>query len=133
MFIITFLALFINMGMITCFLKGSFIIMLILGLFFLLLLSITFWTSAIFLTKRFGNTSLMFTMLFKLYLDAWVYNSFELTLFLIDDIFNLANTSLISLGGMEKETFKTSINLFLLRISFEIRFGCLLNYNKRHW
>jgi len=62
-----------------------------------------------------------------------VYNGFELTLFLIDGTFDLANTSLLSLKGIGRETLKTLIDLFLLRASFGVGFGYLLNCDERYW
>ena len=56
-------------GTIICFLDGSFVIMLILGLSFFDTFN-TFWTSSIFFTERLEKFSLIFIMVFMLFTDV---------------------------------------------------------------
>ena len=57
-----YFAILLFIGMMTCFLDGLLVVMLIFGLTFSFKLFMTFWISSIFLLERLGNISLIFNV-----------------------------------------------------------------------
>ena len=65
-----FLVISLFIRMITCFLKRLLVVMVILGLDLLFDLLMTFWTCSIFLSERFKNVSLIFSVFLMMFFGA---------------------------------------------------------------
>ena len=65
-----FLVISLFIRMITCFLKRLLVVMVILSLDLLFDLLMTFWTCSIFLSERFKNVSLIFSVFLMMFFGA---------------------------------------------------------------
>jgi len=119
-FAMTLLVLSKLMDMITCFLDGPLVIILILGLFFFVLFK-TLWISLTFWTNSFGKFSLilMMSLMFSFY--TWAYNyllSLEVELKVKITLWNLdfSRTLLLSLVEIRERTFEILACLLLSKL-----------------
>jgi len=104
------LAIIISIGMITCFLDCSFIVIFFFDLTRLDLLTMLL-TLTTFLVGSFGKASLILIILSMLDFNVLVYNFFVMLSFLKN--LDLAKVSFLGLKGIGEGVIKISVGLFV--------------------